>query len=53
MGDGGNSSVRNGGKRERNWVLFLLGLGVGWDGVGCCFSSDYPAFLPFFHLVSC
>lgn len=32
MRDGGNSSVGNGGKRERNGVLFLLGHRV-WRGV--------------------
>ncbi len=30
MRDSGNSSVSNGGKRERNGVLFLLGYRVGW-----------------------
>ncbi len=36
--DGGNSSVGNGGKRERNGVLFLLGHRVAWGVV--VFSSD-------------
>lgn len=44
--DGGNSSVGNGGKRERNGVLFLLGHRV-WRGV-LLFFFWLPAFLPLF-----
>jgi len=49
--DGGNSSVRNGGKSERNGVLFLLGRGVGWGVVVFLLITSH-IFL-FFHLVSC
>lgn len=51
MRDGGNSSVRNGGKRERNGVLFILGCRVGWGVV--VFLLITPHFFLFFHLVSC
>lgn len=51
MRGGGNSSVRNGGKRERNEVLFLLGHRVAWGVV--VFLLISPHFFLFFHLVSC
>jgi hypothetical protein len=52
--DGGNSSVRNGGKSERNGVLFLLGQGVGWGVVVfLLITSHFFLFFPPFLAELC